>query len=78
MQSQRPLGNGVYGIADPAAALALLLARTGLEYRFVNPNTVVIRAAADSEPAGSGKSRQVPPRQSETGAGSTTPSGKWR
>ena len=37
---------GVEGIDDPDTALAEILASTGLEYEFVNHETVVIRAAA--------------------------------
>ena len=46
---------GVEGIDDPDLALAGILASTGLEYEFVNRETVVIRTAAserDSEPGG--------------------------
>ena len=37
---------GVDGIDDPGVALDKILARTGLEYEFVNRETVVIRTAA--------------------------------
>lgn len=54
---------GVQGVADPSVALDTLLASTGLEHRFVNDETVVVRAATvdshdqDSPP---GKSQPAP------------------
>ena len=35
--------NGVSGVADPGEALAVILRSSGLEYRFVNDDTVVVR-----------------------------------
>ena len=43
---------GVEGIDDPGAALAEILASTGLEYEFVNHETVVIRTASSASQAG--------------------------
>ena len=42
---------GVEGIDDPGVALARILVSTGLEYEFVNHETVVIRAAAPASQA---------------------------
>ena len=35
--------NGVSGVTDPGEALAVILRSSGLEYRFVNDDTVVVR-----------------------------------
>ena len=38
--------NGVAGATDPGEALAAILRNSGLEYRFVNSDTVVVRVAS--------------------------------
>jgi len=54
--------NGVEDIDDPAVALDALLDSTGLEHRFVNDDTVVIRAAVAEDEGGSdpGKAQPTP------------------
>lgn len=44
--------DGVEGIGDPETALDTLLASSGLEHRFVNDSTVIIRETAVTDDAG--------------------------
>lgn len=48
----------VSGVSDPEKALDTLLANTGLEYRFINDGTVVIRASSDD--TGSAAEQEAP------------------
>ncbi len=43
--------SGVSGVADPGEALAVILRNSGLEYRFVNDDTVVVRPASSAATA---------------------------
>ncbi len=51
----------VESVDEPSAALDTLLAGTGLQYKFVNQETVVIRAASLTEGSGSGSAGNALP-----------------
>ncbi len=73
---------GVTGVDDPGVALHALLAKSGLEHRFVNDSTVVIREIAVTDQAGGARdsknSSAQPPlmAQNETSRTPTTSSSR--